>query len=186
MPTAPNDHPTILTIRPTVADDVPRLLQVFAMARELMRRTSNPDQWRDDYPDAAVLQDDVRHGDSFVFEQAGRIVGTFVLREGADPTYAKIYSGQWLSQEAYATIHRIAGTGEVRGLLSHAVAYARKRHQHLRIDTHRDNAVMQKAINKAGFVYCGIIHCRDGSDRLAYEWLGKTSHLYEKNGDALT
>lgn len=54
----------------------------------------------------------------------------------------------------------------MRGLLSHAVAYARKRHQHLRIDTHRDNAVMQKAINKAGFVYCGIIHCRDGSDRL--------------------
>ena len=126
-------------------------------------------------------------GDSFVFEQAGRIVGTFVLREGADPTYAKLYSGRWLSQAvAYATIHRIAGTGEVRGLLSHAVAYARKRHQHLRIDTHRDNAVMQKAINKAGFVYCGIIHCRDGSDRLAYEWLGKTSHLYEKNGDALT
>lgn len=127
------------------------------------------------------------HGDSFVFEQAGRIVGTFVLREGADPAYAKLYSGRWLSQAvAYATIHRIAGTGEVRGLLSHAVAYARKRHQHLRIDTHRDNAVMQKAINKAGFVYCGIIHCRDGSDRLAYEWLGKTSHLYEKNGDALT
>lgn len=60
MPTAPNDHPTILTIRPTVADDVPRLLQVFAMARELMRRTGNPDQWRDDYPDAAALQDDVR------------------------------------------------------------------------------------------------------------------------------
>ena len=80
-------------------------------------------------------------GDSIVFEQAGRIVGTFVLREGADPAYAKLYSGRWLS---------------------HAVAYARKRHQHLRIDTHRDNAVMQKAINKAGFVYCGIIHCRDG------------------------
>lgn len=37
-------------------------------------------------------------GDSFVFEQAGRIVGTFVLREGADPTYAKLYSGRWLSQ----------------------------------------------------------------------------------------
>lgn len=85
-------------------------------------------------------------GDSFVFEQAGRIVGTFVLREGADPAYAKLYSGRWLSQAvAYATIHRIAGTGEVRGLLSHAVAYARKRHQHLRIDTHRDNAVMQKS-----------------------------------------
>lgn len=60
MPTAPNDNPTILTIRPTVADDVPRLLQVLAMARELMRRTGHPDQWRDDYPDAAVLQEDVR------------------------------------------------------------------------------------------------------------------------------
>ncbi|MGN1353374.1 MAG: GNAT family N-acetyltransferase [Alloprevotella sp.] len=170
MPTKPNTPAGILNIRQTVAEDVPRLLEVFAIAREFMRHTGNPDQWHDDYPDAAVLLDDVRHGDSYVFEQEGRIVGTFVLREGADPTYAKIYSGHWRSNLPYATIHRIAGTGEARGLVRQAVDFARKRIDHLRIDTHRDNVVMQKALGQLGFVYCGIIHCRDGSDRQAYEW----------------
>lgn len=159
-----------LIIRKTATADVPRLLEVFALAREFMRRSGNPDQWHDDYPDEALLLDDVRQGDSYVFESGGRIVGTFVLREGADPTYAKIYSGRWLNPKPYATLHRIAGTGEARGLVHQAVAYARNHYDHLRIDTHRDNMVMQKAVCKAGFVYCGIIHCRDGSDRMAYEW----------------
>ena len=103
-----------LIIRKTATADVPRLLEVFALAREFMRRSGNPDQWHDDYPDEALLLDDVRRGDSYVFESGGRIVGTFVLREGADPTYAKIYSGRWLNPKPYATLHRIAGTGEAR------------------------------------------------------------------------
>ena len=40
----------------------------------------------------------------------------------------------------------------------------------IRIDTHRDNKVMQNAIAKAGFEYCGIIHCWNGDERLAYQF----------------
>ena len=29
---------------------------------------------------------------------------------------------------------------------------------------------MQHAIKKAGFKYCGIIHTRNDSERLAYQW----------------
>ena len=47
--------------------------------------------------------------------------------------------------------------------------FAMNRYNSIRIDTHRDNTVMQRAIVKAGFTYCGIIHCWNGSERLAYQ-----------------
>lgn len=39
----------------------------------------------------------------------------------------------------------------------------------IRIDTHADNKVMQDAILKNGFIYCGIITGSDGNPRLAYQ-----------------
>ena len=37
------------------------------------------------------------------------------------------------------------------------------------IDTHRDNAPMLGWIRSRGFSYCGIIHCHNGSPRLAFQ-----------------
>ena len=39
----------------------------------------------------------------------------------------------------------------------------------LRADTHADNAVMQRLLEGAGFVRCGIIYTDDGMPRLAYQ-----------------
>ena len=39
----------------------------------------------------------------------------------------------------------------------------------LRVDTHRDNIVMQNFLHSYGFTYCGIIYLADGSPRLAYQ-----------------
>ena len=36
-------------------------------------------------------------------------------------------------------------------------------------DTHADNAVMQRLLEGAGFVRCGIIYTDDGSPRIAYQ-----------------
>ena len=41
----------------------------------------------------------------------------------------------------------------------------------IRIDTHKDNAIMQHNIVKHGFRYCGIIHLASGDERLAYQKL---------------
>ena len=38
-----------------------------------------------------------------------------------------------------------------------------------KIDTHRDNKVMQNLLKKNGFSYCGIICLNDCSERLAYQ-----------------
>ena len=63
----------------------------------------------------------------------------------------------------------MASYPEVHGIFSTIIDYAASRYSHLRIDTHRDNRIMQHLIEKHGFTYCGIIWLDDGTERLAYE-----------------
>lgn len=159
-----------MTIRNATLDDIPRMREIFAIARRFMAATGNPNQWADTYPSLEQLQDDINSGDSYVCIEADRVVATFVLRGGDDPTYDVIYQGSWKNDNPYATIHRIASSGEVKGIFTHAMKFALLHYSTIRIDTHRDNKVMQKAILKAGFIYCGIIHCWNGDERLAYQY----------------
>ena len=159
-----------MTIRPTTPADLPRLHDIFAIARRFMAATGNPHQWVEGYPREEFLLDDIQRGDSFVCCEDEKVVGTFVLRGGEDPTYNIIYAGAWPHNRPYATIHRIASSGEVKGVFDAAVAFALTRYDTLRIDTHRDNSVMQHLVQKTGFKYCGIIHCWNGDERLAYQY----------------
>ncbi len=159
-----------IIIRNTTKDDIPHLQEIFAIARRFMAETGNPHQWTEDYPSEELLRNDIESGDSYVCINDDRIVGTFVLRGGNDPTYDAIYNGEWLNDLPYATIHRIASGGEIKGIMHLAMKFALKRHHTIRIDTHCDNMVMQNAIRKEGFIYCGIIHCWNGSERLAYQF----------------
>lgn len=104
-----------------------------------------------------------------MIEENGAVHGVFAFIIGDDPTYQTIEQGSWLAGGAYGTIHRIAGDGQVHGLLRRAVDFGWERIPHLRIDTHENNRVMQYLIEKCGFSYCGVIHVDDGSPRLAYE-----------------
>lgn len=159
-----------LSIRKSAPEDIPEMLEIFATARRFMAGTGNPDQWSEDYPGEELLKSDIASGDSHVILSEGRIVATFVLRPGNDPTYDTIYDGNWPNDLPYATIHRIASRGERKGMLHAAMQYALERYSAIRIDTHRDNTVMRNAIAKEGFTYCGIIHCWNGTERLAYQF----------------
>lgn len=159
-----------MTIRQTQLDDLPRLQEIFAIARRFMADTGNPTQWDENYPSEAMLLEDIALQDSFVCIHDDRIVATFVLRGGDDPTYQNIYQGAWLNDLPYATIHRIASSGEVKGIFHEAMRFALQHYTSIRIDTHADNRVMQHAILREGFKYCGIIYCWDGGERLAYQF----------------
>lgn len=156
-------------IRKATPEDIPRMQEIFAGARKFMAGNGNPDQWADDYPGETLLREDIASGDSYLMVSGGKIVATFVLREGEDPTYREIQGGRWPNTLPYATIHRIAGDGKTRGVLHAAVQFALKSHQAIRIDTHRDNIPMRGAVAKEGFEYCGIIRCWNGTERLAYQ-----------------
>lgn len=93
----------------------------------------------------------------------------FALIPGRDPTYDIIEDGAWLSDEEYSTIHRVAGDGRVNGVFDAALRFSLAQTPHIRIDTHEDNAVMRHLIEKNGFQRTGMIYCRDGSPRIAYE-----------------
>ena len=162
--------PLIMTIRKATLEDIPQMQEIFAIARKFMEETGNPNQWAVTYPSDQQLTDDINIGDSYVCLKEGRMVATFVLRGGNDPTYDKIYDGAWKNNNPYATIHRIASNGEVKGIFNTTMQYALQYYDTIRIDTHRDNKVMQNVIAKADFEYCGIIHCWNGDERLAYQY----------------
>lgn len=160
----------MIKIRKARLEDIPSMLEIFAVARQFMAKTGNPNQWADTYPSIELLTADIESGDSYLCLLEEMIVATFVLRDGDDPTYDMIYEGAWQNDHPYATIHRIASNGEVKGIFSTVMSFALQHHHTIRIDTHRDNVVMQNILQKSGFVYCGIIHCWNGDERLAYQY----------------
>lgn len=158
-----------MLIRKTVPADLPQILAVYAYAREQMKQNRNPSQWGDDRPSLAVLEEDVRKGQSYVIEEKNQICGVFTFVIGSDPTYQVIEQGRWLNEMPYGTIHRIAGNGSVKGIFIRCLSYCMERIPNIRIDTHEDNYTMQHLLQKSGFQKCGIIHVEDGSPRIAYQ-----------------
>lgn len=119
--------------------------------------------------DTACADTDAATATSACANNAEKIHGVFAFIIGEDATYKRIDNGAWLSDTTYGTIHRIASSGEVRGVFAKSVEFCKTRCPHLRIDTHADNLPMQHLIEKCGFSKCGIIYTYDGSPRLAYE-----------------
>lgn len=158
-----------MKIRKTNMADLDTLLKMYENARKFMTSHGNPTQWGNSYPSKALLAQDIEEGSSYACEEQGKIIAAFYYKEGKDDTYAKIYNGQWLSEQPYGVVHRITSDGTIRGAASFCLNWAFEKCGNLRIDTHRDNIVMQHIMDKNGFKYCGIVYMEDGSERLAYQ-----------------
>lgn len=157
-----------MNIRRSTLNDLPRLMTIYATAKDFMRRNGNPHQWEDSYPSEELIRQEISQGNSFVCEDfSGEITATFCFSVGEDPTYARI-EGQWLNNASYGVIHRLASDGKVKGIARLCIGWCFERHPNLRADTHRDNLIMQKALEANGFRKCGIIYTRE-SPRIAYQ-----------------
>ena len=55
------------------------------------------DQWQDGYPSEEIIRDDIRNGESRVWEEDGTILGTAMLSFRGEPNYDRIYDGEWKS-----------------------------------------------------------------------------------------
>ena len=158
-----------MEIRKTTREDLPRVMEIYALAREFMAKTGNPDQWKTHKPAPELIVGDIEKGQGYVCVDSGKIVGVLALIHGEDPTYKVVYNGKWLYDEPYVTVHRIASSGEVKGTGTFMMKWAEAQFPHVRIDTHKDNRVMRNMLAKLGYAYCGIIHLDDGDERLAFE-----------------
>ena len=68
-------------------------------------------------------------------------------------------------------VHRIGSYPDVHGVFKSIMEWCFEKDSNIRIDTHRDNRIMQHNILKEGFAYCGIIYLENGDERLAYQKL---------------
>jgi len=175
-------------IREAKPTDITDIMQVMEAAKKIMRQSGNLHQWADGYPSEAVIISDMEKHGGFVLEEGdgedqstGRIVGYFAFLPSPEPTYSKIYDGEWLDDtQSYHVIHRIASKPDVHGIFSDIMDFCFSHDANIRIDTHKDNRIMQHNIEKHGFTYCGIIHLADGDERLAYQKLNKDSVFHQK------
>lgn len=160
-----------MIIRRSTASDIPTLLRLADEARQIMRRSGNMNQWVNGYPDRAAFESDIQQQGSYIVENdLGEPVGCFAMLPGPEPTYARIYEGQWLDTERpYYVIHRIASLPQAHGVLRAIIDHAFTVTDNICIDTHRDNTIMRHLLERLGFTYCGIIYLTDGAERLAYQ-----------------
>ena len=108
----------------------------------------------------------------------------FCLDYDGDALYETITDGEWLNDEPYVIVRRIAVAPEMhhKGVSSECFDFAlrdgRKRKiYNIRLITHEDNTAMLKAMGKFGFKYCGIIDLGDGHPRRAYQFSTSYCHL---------
>lgn len=160
-----------MTVRPSVFRDIPRLMEIYREARDIMLSCGDLHQWKPGYPPEDLIRGDVANGAGHVIlDDDGLIVGAFAFIPGEDPTYKVIEGGAWLDDTGpYSTIHRLASTMSSHGVAQTCFDWCWKRMHNLRIDTHEDNVIMRHCIEKAGFCYCGIIHLLNGDPRMAYQ-----------------
>lgn len=160
----------VTNIIPATLDDLSEIMPIYSSAREFMRNTGNIGQWVNGYPKEQFIIEEIKAGHCFVCEnQVGEITGTFCFIVGEDPTYLKIYNGEWLNDEQYGTVHRIASSGKDSGVAKACFEWCFNQCSNIRVDTHRNNFIMQQVFENLKFHYCGIIYLSDGSERLAYQ-----------------
>ncbi len=161
-----------MKIRKTKVEDLERVMDIYEQARAFMKETGNPNQWGPtNWPPRALIEQDIAQGKSYVCEVDGSVEAVFFCDYGSniEPTYEAI-DGTWMGDDTYAVIHRIASSHRLKGIGPFCIQEVLKQYGHVRIDTHGDNRVMQRVLEKLGFVRCGIIHVVEDNDpRFAYE-----------------
>ncbi len=160
-----------MNIRKAKYEDLETIEKIYADARDFMKASGNPEQWKNTYPCHDLLVKDIDDACLYICEENEEMLGAFFFKIGEDATYKKIYDGEWKNKLPYAVIHRIAvaknahGKGVARACFDYGFGIS----GNLKIDTHKDNLPMQKALFKYGFERCGIIYLENGEERIAFQ-----------------
>lgn len=148
-------------------EHLPEILVLYDKAREFMQEQGNPTQWIN-YPEIERLLDDIKRNSLYICLEDEEIVGVFVYEVTCEEDYRTI-DGNWLNEDVYGVVHRIASKNNANGVASYCLNFALNQCQNLKIDTHEANIPMRNLLNKLGFAYCGIITLKEGGKRLAFQ-----------------
>ncbi|MDH2335868.1 GNAT family N-acetyltransferase [Clostridium perfringens] len=164
-----------MEFRQAKISDLDQIVEIIELSKKYLKETK-VDQWQDGYPEKEDLRRDIESGNSYVLTNKDEIVATTVISLDGESTYNSIFNGEWITNEDYIVMHRVAvhdkykGKGIFKELIKEAENLAlNKGISSIKIDTHRDNISMQRAVVKNDFKKCGIIYLEDGSERIAFE-----------------
>ncbi len=164
-----------MEFRQAKISDLDQIVEIIELSKKYLKETK-VDQWQDGYPAKEDLRRDIESGNSYVLTNKEEIVATTVISLDGESTYNSIFNGEWITNEDYIVMHRVAvhdkykEKGIFKELIKEAEILAlNKGISSIKIDTHRDNISMQRAVVKNNFEKCGIIYLEDGSERIAFE-----------------
>lgn len=164
-----------MEFRQAKISDLDQIVEIIELSKKYLKETK-VDQWQDGYPAKEDLRRDIESGNSYVLTNKDEIIATTVISLEGESTYNSIFNGEWITNTEYIVMHRVAvhdkykGKGIFKELIKEAESLAlNKEIFSIKIDTHRDNISMQRAVVKNNFKRCGIIYLEDGSERIAFE-----------------
>lgn len=158
-----------MEIRKSKMADLEVMLEIYADARAFMVAAGNSNQWLDGYPKQTLLEEDIERGKSYVCVDGDVIVGTFYFAVEEEPTYARIDDGEWLNEEPYGVVHRIASARGTRGVATFCLNWCFEQCGNMRIDTHHDNLPMQNLLKKLDYIPCGTVYMENGDLRIGFQ-----------------
>lgn len=164
-----------MEFRKTVENDINNIMNIINQAQAYFKE-QGIDQWQNNYPNVETIKNDIASENSYVLLKDNNIVATSAVSFDGEKTYDSIYEGEWITNNKYAVIHRIAVDNTYKGLgLSSQIIKnveelcINKDVHSIKVDTHEENISMQKLLKKNQFQYCGIIYLEDGNKRIAFE-----------------
>ncbi len=158
-----------MEIRKSKLQDIDQIMSCINTARHLMRDSGNTIQWINGYPSKELMLESIEKGFNYLIVNNEEILATFDFIIDDDPNYAVIENGNWLNDDQYGVIHRLASNGKAKGVAQFCFEWCFSQHPNIRIDTHESNIAMQKVLQKLGYRQCGIIYVSDGTPRLAFQ-----------------
>ena len=148
-----SESPSEYTFRRATTADTDRIMEIIEQAKRQMWREGK-DQWTAAYPARGNIDADIQQGAAHVMLHAGHIVAYGAVVLTGEPVYEEI-RGQWLTNQPYVVLHRLAVADEAKGhgvgaWFMHGVervAAAAGVHS-FRVDTNHDNRRMLRLLDK--------------------------------------
>lgn len=167
-------QPNNYIVRQSTIEDIDIIMSLLDSGREIMRKSGNCLQWQNGYPSKEIILQDINNQGSYLLYDNTEPIACFTLLHSPEPTYQNI-KGSWLDENLlpYYVIHRMGKRVGKKNVWQSVLQFALTKTNHLKVDTHKDNIIMQSLLNKTGFVYCGIIYLANKEERLAYELLNR-------------
>jgi GNAT superfamily N-acetyltransferase len=166
-----------IVFRKAEFNDLLAMMRIVGEAQRAIK-SLEIDQWQNGYPSEDIISEDIRNGYSYILENEESVIGMATVIFNYEPTYNKIFDGEWLSTGQFVVVHRMAiaesfkKQGFASVILQKVEDLAKEKSiPSFKIDTHEGNIPMRKTVERHGFTKCGIIFLKNGNRRIAYEKL---------------